>query len=330
MKRREFGTLVGSMAVASTVRPSLLGAQQKAMPVIGVLHTAVLNQVVDLMGAFRTGLKESGFTEGQNVSIVYRWAEDDYERLPALVADLIARNVDVIATGGGDRSAIAAKRATTTTPIVSVIGGDPVAEGLVASLAHPAGNLTGVSFLTASLTTKRLGLLMELAPQVRTVALLANSKNPQTSSVVSEVSQASRARGVQFHSFDAGTEAQINEAFAEIERVKADAVVIQADPFFNNVRSQLIALAKRNSIPAIHERRAFVAEGGLISYGTSLPDVYRQVGISVAKVLKGARPADMPVVQPTKFELVINLTTAKSLGLTVPPILLASADEVIE
>jgi putative ABC transport system substrate-binding protein len=326
MKRRDF--VVGAAATALPLAAE--AQQQRKMPVVGFLHSAAPGQIVDLVSAFHTGLKESGLTEGDDVALEYRWAENDYERLPGLAADLVTRKVDAIATAGGDRSAIAAKHATSTIPIVSVIGGDPVATGLVASLAHPAGNLTGVSFLTASLTTKRLELLLELAPQAKVVALLVNPKNPQSPSVVNDVNEAAIAKGLEFHSLEAGTEAQIDEAFAMMDRLHAAALVVQADPYFNNVRGQLVSLAIRYSVPAIHERRAFVAEGGLVSYGTSLPDVYRQVGVYVGKILNGAKPADLPVVQPTKFELVINLHTAKALGLTVPPSLLARADEVIE
>jgi putative ABC transport system substrate-binding protein len=317
-------------AAGAAIWPLAVHAQQKAMPVVGFLHSAAPGQISDLLDAFRLGLRESGFTEGETVSIEYRWAENDVERLPALAADLVSRKVDVIAAAGGDRSAIAAKQATATIPIVSVIGGDPVAEGLVDSLAHPGGNLTGVSFLTRSLTAKRLELLLEMTPQTRTVALMVNMKNPQSPSVIDDVQKAALAKGLQFHSLEASNETEIAQAFATMDRLKAGALVIQADPYFNNVRALLIALAARHAIPAIHERAAFVAEGGLISYGTSLPDVYRQVGGYAGRILRGAKPADSPVMQPTKFELVINLKTAKALGLAVPPLLLAQADEVIE
>lgn len=303
---------------------------QKAMPVVGFLHSAAPGQISDLIEAFRAGLKESGFTEGQNVAIEYRLAENAVERLPALAADLVSHKVDVIAAAGGDGSAIAAKQATSTIPIVSVIGGDPVAEGLVESLAHPGGNLTGVSFLTRSLTAKRLELLLEMTPQAKTVALLVNMKNPQSQSVIDDVQKAALAKGLQLHSLEANSEVEIAKAFATMDQLHADALVIQADPYFNNVRAMLVALSARHAIPAIHERGAFVTEGGLISYGSSLPDVYRQVGMYAGKVLKGAKPADSPVIQPTKFELMINLKTAKALGLTVPQLLLAQADEVIE
>jgi putative ABC transport system substrate-binding protein len=300
------------------------------MPVVGFLHSAAPGQISDLLDAFRAGLKEIGFTEGETVVIEYRLAENDVERLSALAADLANRKVDVIAAGGGDRSAIAAKQATSTVPIVAVIGGDPVAEGLVESLAHPGGNLTGVSFLTRSLTAKRLELLLEMTPQAKIIALLVNMKNPQSPSVIDDVQKAALAKGLQFNSLEASSETEVAQAFANMDQLHAEALVIQADPYFNNVRAMLIALTARHAIPAIHERGAFVSEGGLMSYGTSLPDVYRQVGVYAGKVLKGAKPADVPVIQPTKFDLAINLKTAKVLGLTVPPILLAQADDVIE
>ena len=327
MRRRKLAYLLGG---ALATWPFAARTQQKSKRVVGFLNSAAPGQAVELVAAWNAGLKESGFIEGQNVDVEYRWAENDYERLSALATDLVSRKVDVITTSGGDASAVAAKHATSTIPIISVLGGDPIAEGLVASLAHPAGNLTGISFLTASLTTKRLQLLLELAPLTKSVALLVNPKNPQTSGVVNDVNKATLARGLEFHSLAAGTEAQISEAFATMDRLHAGALIIQADAFFGYVRGQLISLATRYSIPAIHERRAFVAEGGLISYGTSLPDVYRQVGVYVGKVLNGGKQADLPVVQPTKFELIINLKTAKALGLTIPPTLIGRADEVIE
>jgi putative ABC transport system substrate-binding protein len=327
MKRRAFNALIGSTVA---VRPLAAGAQRRTSRIVGFLHSASSGQVVDLVAAFRSGLQEGGFSEGQDITIEYRWAENDSERLPALASNLVEQNVDIIAAAGGDRSALAAKHATSEIPIVAVIGGDPVAEGLVASLSRPGGNLTGVSFLTTSLTTKRLELLLELAPKTKVVTLLLNSKNPQSSEVVNDLQKVAIAKGLELRVVTAGTEAEIDGAFATIERPHVGALVIQADPYFNNVRGQLISLAARHSLPAIHERRAFVAEGGLISYGTSLPDVYRQVGLYCGKVLKGANPSDLPVLQPTKFELAVNLKTAKVLGLTIPPAVVALADEVIE
>jgi putative ABC transport system substrate-binding protein len=326
LRRRELILCIAGVIAADAAR-----AQQKAMPVIGFLHGAKAGQIADQLAAFHAGLRESGgFVEGQNVAIEYRWADNRNERQPALAADLVGREIEVIATAGGDRSAIAAKHATSTIPIVSVIGGDPVAEGLVASLAHPGANLTGVAFLTASLTTKRLELLLDLVPRTKIVALLVNPSNPQTRSVVDEVRRAALAKGVELQSLEAGNEGEIDEAFLAMDRIRAGALVIEADAFFNAVRGRFVALAAQHGIAAIHENRAYVAEGGLISYGTSLTDVYRQVGVTVGKVMKGAKPAELPVEQPTTFDLAINLKTAKALGLTVPPLLLARADEVIE
>jgi putative ABC transport system substrate-binding protein len=325
MNRRDMLTFLGGAAMW----PRAAHAQQKAA-VIGFLHSASEIQVVDLVTSFRSGLKENGFSEGQNAAIEYRWANNDNSRVPALAAELVGKGVDVIATGGGDHTAIAAKQATSKISIVSVIGGDPVAEGLVVSLPHPGGNLTGISFLTASLTNKRLELLLELAPQAKSVGFLAHPKNPQFATILSDLQMAAAAKGLQLNVLRAETEAEIDQAFATMDRLHVGVLVIQADPYFNNVRGQLITLAARYRLPAVQERRASVAEGGLLSYGTSLPDVYRNVGAYCGKILKGASPSDLPVVQPTKFELAINLTTAKTLGLTIPPSILARADEVIE
>ena len=318
--------LIGS---TMAVRPPAARAQ-RAPRVVGFLHSATSAEVVDLAAAFRTGLKESGFSEGQNVAIEYRWAENDAERLPALATSLVDQRVNIIAAAGGDRTAIAAKRATAEIPIVAVIGGDPVAEGLVASLFRPGGNLTGVSFLTANLTVKWLDLVLQLAPKIKIAALLLNPKNPQSSMLVDELQKVAISRGLEVRVVTASTKAEVNEAFVTMNWSGVGAVVVQADRYFNNVRSQLISLAAQYSLPAIYERRAFIDEGGLISYGPSLPDVYRQVGVYCGEILKGANPSELPVLQPTKFELVINLKTAKALGITVPPVLLAGADEVIE
>ena len=328
MRRRD---LLGSTIGAAAAWPFAARAQQqRKMPVMGFLHSAASGQIADLVSAFQSGLKEGGFIPGRNLAIEYRWADNDYGRLPALAADLVHGSVDIIAAAGGDRSAMAAKRATSIIPIVAVIGGDPVARGLVESLGRPGGNLTGVSFLTASLTVKRLELLLEVVPRAKVIGFLVNSGNPQSQEVIADMQRAAAAKALTLHVAKVGTEAEADEAFAAMDRLHAGALVIQADPYFNNIRGRLISLAARYSLPTTMERRAFAAEGGLMSYGTSLPDVYRQVGAYCAKVLKGAKPSELPIEEPTKFELAVNLKTAKALGLTVPPTLLARADDVIE
>jgi putative ABC transport system substrate-binding protein len=323
MRRRELMILLGGAMAARAV-----GAQEKTMPVIGYLSSySPLNPFV---AAFRQGLSEAGYVEGQNVAIEYRWAEGNYERLPALAADLVGRKVDVIAASGGDRSSRAAKNATSTIPIVSVIGGDPVAAGLVASLARPGGNLTGVSFLDVELTPKRLELLSELIPQASVIALLVNSGDPNAERIMRDAQEAARTKGVQLLILKASTESEIDAAFATLVELRAGALLVGAAPFFLTRRDQIVALAARHAVPAFYDVREYVAAGGLISYGTSLTAVYRQLGIYAGKILKGAKPADLPVEQPTKFELVINLKTAKALGFTVPQTILARVDEVIE
>jgi putative tryptophan/tyrosine transport system substrate-binding protein len=281
------------------------------------------------LAAFRQGLSEIGYIEGQNLAIEYRWAEGDYDRLPALAADLVGRGVDVIAAMAPP-AALAAKRATSSTPIVFQVGTDPVATGLVASLARPGGNLTGVSILLTDLVPKRLELLSEMVPQARVIALLVNPNGPEAEPVIRAAQEAARAKGVQLPILKAGTEAEIGAAFTSLVEQPADALLVGNDPLFDRQREQLVALAAHHAIPAISFFSNFVAAGGLVSYGPSLTDTYRQVGVYAGKILKGAKPADLPVQQPTKFELVINLKTAKALGLTVPQSLLVRADEVIE
>jgi putative ABC transport system substrate-binding protein len=327
MRRRAFLTLLGG---TTFVWPLAAGAQQKAMPVIGLLYFASPVPSAPFLAAFRQGLSETGFVEGQNLAIEYRWAEGHSDRLPAMAADLVARKVDVIAATGGLIVALAAKNATSTIPIVFAIGDDPVAGGLVPSLARPGGNLTGVSILTYELTLKRLELLSELVPEAKVIALLVNPNNPNTEAAMREVRQAARTKGVQLPALKAGTESQIDAAFDSLVQLRAAALIVGADPFFTTRREQLVALASRNAVPAIYAIREFVASGGLISYGPSLAAMYRQVGSYAGRVLKGEKPADLPVMQPTTFELVVNLKTAKALGLTVPPSILARADEVIE
>jgi putative ABC transport system substrate-binding protein len=305
-------------------------AQQKAMPVIGYLSIGSPALYSPFVAAFRQGLSEAGYVEGQNVAIEYRWAEGDYGRLPALLADLVARKVDVIIMGGGSTGALAAKSATSEIPIVFTQGGDPVELGLITSLARPGGNLTGVSIQVAELMPKRLELISELVPKARTIAVLVNPNNASAGRMMRDVQEAGRAKGVQLHILKAATEAEIDSAFDALVQLAAGALVVGADAFFNSRRDQIVALAVRHAVPAIYEWREFAAAGGLISYGPNFPAVNRQVGVYAGKILKGAKPADLPVEQPTKFELVVNLKTAEALGLIVPQTILARADEVIE
>jgi putative ABC transport system substrate-binding protein len=324
MKRREFLLLAGALIAARPLR-----AQQKAMPVIGYLDGGAPDPATSLAAAFREGLNEAGYVEGQNVMIEYRGADGRFDRMPALAADLVERKVDVIATGAGTLAAQAAKSATSTIPIV-FFSGDPIAAGLVSTLARPGGNLTGVSTMNVELMPKRLELLSELAPQTREIALLVNSNNPSAERIITEVQEATRAKSLQLLILKARTENEIDAAFATLVERQARALAIGADPFFFTHRHQVIALAARHAVPAIYDVREFATAGGLVSYGASLKAANRQLGIYAGQILKGAKPADLPVQQPTIFELVINLKTAKALGLTVPPSILARADEVIE
>jgi putative ABC transport system substrate-binding protein len=323
MKRRELMLLLaGAMTAART-----LGAQQKAMPVIGFLGAGSPN--APLVAAFHQGLSETGYVEGQNLAIEYRWAEGRADQLPALATDLVARKVDVIATQGGYPSIRAAKSATSTIPIVFVAA-DPVAAGLVDSLAPPGGNLTGVSHMTFELMPKRLELLSELVPQARVIGLLVNPNSPNTERIIRNMQEAARLKGVQLPILKAGAESEFEPAFASLVQLHAGALVVGSDAFFNSRREQLVVLAARHAVPAIYEWREFATAGGLISYGSSLADTWRLLGIYAGKILKGTKPADLAIQQPTTFELVINLNTARALGLTIPPAILARADEVIE
>ncbi len=325
MRRRELVLLLGGAMTAA----GALRAQQKAMPVIGYLSGGAPGPYAPNAAAFRQGLNQTGYVEGQNVAIEYRWAEGRFDRLSALAADLVGRKVDVIATSGGDDSALAAKSATTTIPVVFIVGGDPVRRGLVASLARPGGNLTGVGLLGAELWAKRIELLSDLVPQAGMIALLVNPNSASAGRKIRDVQEAARTKGRQLHILKAGTESEIDAAFTSLVQLQAGALLV-GDPFFLIRREQFVTLAARYAVPTMYDWGEYVAAGGLISYGTSLTAVYRQAGIYVGKILKGAKPADLPVQQPTRFELVINLKTAKVLGLAVPPSILARADEIIE
>jgi putative ABC transport system substrate-binding protein len=324
MRRRDFLILTAGVAGGC---PTLSRAQQKAMPVIGVLGVASPGPIAADIAAFRAGLSETGYVEGQNVTIEYRWAEGHSDRLPALAAELVGRKVDLIAALGGTPPARAAKTATATIPIV-FSSADPVGLGLVVSLARPGGNLTGVSSL--DLTPKRIEMLSELVPRAKAIALLVNPNNPIVESVIRNAQEAARTKGVQLHVLKASTESEIDAAFATLTQIRVGALVMSSDGLFNSRLDQLAALASRHGVPTIYDWREFPAAGGLISYGPSRAGISREVGIYAGKILKGAQPADLPVQQPTKFELVVNLTTAKELGLTIPPSILARADEVIE
>jgi putative ABC transport system substrate-binding protein len=326
MRRREFVQLAAGTAMTW---PLAARAQQKALPVIGFLDSASPGPDAPFLAAFHQGLSETGYVEGQNVAIEYRWAEGRYDRLPALAADLVGRQVDVIAADALP-GARAAKNATTTIPIVFEVGADPVEFGLVADLARPGGNLTGVGFLNVELMAKRLEVLSELVPQAGAFVLLVNPTNENAERVVRDGQDAARAKGVQLTILKAATENEIDTAFATLAQLRAGALLFSPDPFFTSRREQLVVLASRDAVPAIYVLREAVAAGGLISYGTSRTSVLRLLGIYAGKILKGAKPADLPVQQPTTFELVVNLKTAKALGLTVPPSILARADEVIE
>ena len=319
---------IGRVAGGLLAVPFAARAQQKAMPVIGILSTASPGPN-PFMAAFRQGLSEAGYVEGQNLAIEYRWAEGHYDRLPALAADLVGRKVDLI-MASSPPSALAAKSATSTIPIVFRGGTDPVGTGLVASLARPGGNLTGVSFIADELTAKRLELLSEMVPRVGVIALLMNPNNATAERVIRDVQEAARTKGLQLHILKASSESEIDTAFASLVQLHAGALVVGADPFLSGRREQLVALASRRAVPSIYAWREFAASGGLISYGPSLTSAFRLVGHYAGKVLKGAKPADLPVQQPTTLELVINLKTAKALGIEVPPTLLAQVDEVIE
>ncbi len=323
MKRRRFIAIIGSAAAWS-----LTARSQNAMPVIGLLSSGA--QFSSPLIAFLEGLNETGYIDGQNVLLEARFADGHYDRLPALAAELVRRRVAVLVATGGVQAALAAKAATHAIPIVFANGSDPVKFGLVASLNRPGGNITGVSFFTADLETKRFGLLHELMPAAGKIAFLVNPTNPNAEGQLKDIQDAARALGLQIHILKASSEPDFEVAFEILVQSHAAALQVGSDPFFFNSRQILVALAARHAVPAIYEWREFAQVGGLVSYGTSLTDASRQAGIYAGRVLKGAQPAELPVLQPTKFELVINLKTAKTLGLDIPPTLLARADEVIE
>jgi putative ABC transport system substrate-binding protein len=326
VRRRDFITLIGGAAAAW---PLAASAQQPAMPLIGFLHGASPEGYAPMVTAFRQGLKEGGYVEGHNVAIEYRWAEGHYDRLPALAAELVHRQVVGIVTGGTP-PAFAAKAATSTIPIIINVGIDPVQLGLVASLNRPGGNVTGLAILTVELAAKRLELLHESLPTATVVAMLVNPTTPLTEPETRGVRDAARSLGLQLHVLNASIESEIDTAFGTLVGLRAGALVVSVDPFLNNQRAQIVALAARHAVPAIYGLREFATVGGLMSYGNDLADAYRQSGIYAAKILKGAKPADLPVQQVVRVELVVNLKTARTLGLTFPITLIGRADEVIE
>ena len=325
MKRRTFIAGLGSAAAW----PVVARAQQAAVPVIGLVSARSADVSADLMAAFRRGLGETGYVDGQNVAVEYHWLEGQFDRLPALMADLVRRRVAVIATPA-EAAALAAKAATTTIPIVFRVGEDPVKLGLVANLARPEGNATGVNFFEVEMSAKRLALLHEFVPKAVDVAVLVDPANATSAEATLRVQEAARVMGLQIHILNATTIDEIDTAFATLARDRPDALYVVPNGFFASRKVQIAILAARDRIPATYSSRAYVAAGGLMSYGTDAADSYRQVGAYTGKILKGAKPADLPVLQPTKFELVINLRTAKDLGLTIPETLLATADEVIQ
>jgi len=325
VRRRNFIALLGGAAIMG---PLPARAQKSAVPVIGVMAAGSPTQWG--VTVFGQGLSETGYIEGKNVAIDFRWAEGHYERLPAIAAELVSRHVAVLVASGGSTAVLAARAATATIPIVFMTGADPVKIGLVASLGRPGGNVTGVSFITAQLDAKRLELVHELVPQASVIALLVNPGNPTAESNGRALQDAARSLGPQAPILKARTVQEIDAAFAALGQLRAGALLVASDSFFFLRREQLVALAVRHAVPASFDVREFVTAGGLLSYGPSLPEVWRQAGIYTGRILNGAKPADLPVLQPTKFELVINLTTAKALGLTIPQSVLLRADEVIQ
>jgi putative tryptophan/tyrosine transport system substrate-binding protein len=326
MRRRDFLGIAGG----AVLMPLAARAQQTTPTVIGVLNGQSAEGYARNFAELRKGLSENGYIEGQNLTIEYRWGDGHEDRLPGLAADLVQRQVAAIMCSGSPTATLAAKSATSTIPIVFSTGIDPVKAGYVQSLNRPGGNVTGVSFLAAQLNEKRLGLFHELLPSLTTLAALVNVKRPTPVSSADNIENAARSMGSTIHILPAGTDGEIDAAFEALPGLKADGLLVGADPFFLNNRSKIVALAAHYAVPTIYELREFVDDGGLMSYGTSITEAYHQAGSYLARILKGEKPADLPVVQSTKFDLIINLKTAKALGLTVPPNLLTLADEVIE
>jgi ABC-type uncharacterized transport system substrate-binding protein len=326
MRRRQFISLLGG----ATAWPLAVHAQQPAITTVGYLSTRSPSEAKYVTDAFTRGLNETGYIEGRNLAIEFRWAELQYDRLPTLASDLVRRQVAVIAAVGGAHSGLAAKAVTSTIPIVFVSAGDPITFGLVASMNRPDGNVTGINMITVELAPKRLALLHELVPAPAAIAMLANPTSPYFGPETKDVIGSARALGRQVQVLNAATPQEIDAAFAILVQQRAGALIVSGDPFFDSQRDKLVALSARHAIPAIYQWREFPDIGGLMSYGTSITDAYRQAGIYTGRVLKGTKPADLPVLQPTKFELVINLKTAKALALTLPQTLQVAADEVIE
>jgi putative tryptophan/tyrosine transport system substrate-binding protein len=327
MKRREF---IGFIGGAAATWPLTARADQPAMRVVGFLSSRSHDESASFAAAFRQGLAETGVIEGKNLAIEYRWANGEYDRLPALAAELVQRQVAVLVTVGGEPSALAAKAATATIPIVATFTADPIKLGIVTSLGRPEGNITGISLLNATLEAKRLGLLRDLLPQATKLAVLVNPTFPATAGQLENLQEAARASNLQLQILNASTDAEVESAFETITRNGLQGVVVATDTYFVTRRAKLAGLATRYKIPAMFSLRAYVVEGGLVSYGIDLPDLYRQTGVYAGRILNGSKPADLPITQPTKFELVVNQKAAKMLGLTLSPDLLSIADEVIE